>query len=84
MWLSMTSVLMTRLNWDQIFAPKSVIDRGTLAAEMFGVGDFWLKIRGIIKICPILDIQEPLTDFHRNEAKHFFLKKRSKMADSKN
>ena len=25
MWLSMTSVLMTRLNWDQIFAPKLVI-----------------------------------------------------------
>ena len=36
----------------------------TLAAEMFGVGGFWLEIRVII-----LDIQEPLTDFHRNEAK---------------
>ena len=84
MWLSMTSVLMTRLNWDQIFAPKSVLDRGTLAAEMFGVGDFWLKIRVIIKICPILDIQEPLTDFHRNEAKFSFFKKGSKWPTQKN
>jgi hypothetical protein len=39
----------------------------TLAAEIFGVGDFWLEIRVIIK--NFLDIQEPLTDFHRNKAK---------------
>ena len=35
----------------------------TLAAEIFGVGNFWLEF------CPILDIQEPLTDFHSNGAK---------------
>ena len=29
----------------------------TLAAEMFGVGDFWLEIRVV------------LTDFHKDEAK---------------
>ena len=45
---------------------------------MFGVGDFWLEIRVIIKI-----LSHPLMDFHRNEAKKFFEKKRSKMADSK-
>ena len=26
------------------------------------------------KFCPILDIQEPLTDFHRNEAKKIKIK----------
>ena len=44
---------------------------------MFGVGDFWLETRVIIKI----STQETLTDFHGNETKkifHFF-----KMADSK-
>ena len=35
----------------------------TLGAEIFGVGNFWLEF------CPILDIQEPLTDFHSNGAK---------------
>ena len=39
----------------------------TLAAEMFWVGYFLLEIEEII-FCPILDIQEPLKDFHRNEA----------------
>ena len=41
----------------------------TLPAEMFGGSDFWLETRVIIQIWPILDIQEPLTDFHGNEAK---------------
>jgi hypothetical protein len=34
--------------------------RYTLAAEMFGVGDFWLEI------------QEPLTDFHKKKQKNCF------------
>ena len=34
-------------------------------------------VKGPHKFCPILDIQEPFTDFHRNEAKKkFFLKKK--------
>ena len=41
-----------------------------LATEMFEVGDFWLEIRVIIKILS-LDIQKPLTDFHRNETIFF-------------
>ena len=39
---------------------------------MFGVGGFGFEIRIII---PILDIQEHLTDFHRNEAGKKFVKK---------
>ena len=42
-----------------------------MGAKMFGVGDFLLETRVIIKIRPILDIQEPLTDFHGNEAFFF-------------
>jgi hypothetical protein len=34
---------------------------------MFGVGDFWLETRVIIKISTH-DIQETLTDFHGDEA----------------
>ena len=36
---------------------------------MFGVGDFSLETRVIIKICPILDTQEPLTELQEDEAK---------------
>ena len=36
---------------------------------MFGVGDFWLETRVIIKISTILATQETLTDFHGDEAK---------------
>ena len=43
----------------------------TLPAEMFGGSDFWLETRVII-FRPILDIQEPLTDFHGNESSFFF------------
>ena len=34
---------------------------------MFGVGDFWLETKVIIKIST--HTQETLTDFHENEAK---------------
>ena len=43
---------------------------------MFGGSDFWLETRVIIKFRPILDIQEPLTDFHGDEAKKFFFEKK--------
>ena len=36
---------------------------------------FGLETRAIIKFWPILATQETLTDFHRDEAKKFFLKK---------
>ena len=39
----------------------------TLGAEMCGLGDFWLETELIIKFRPILDSQEPLTDYHGNE-----------------
>ena len=42
---------------------------GTLGPKMFGVGDFWLETRVIIKISTILATQETLTDFHWDEAK---------------
>ena len=42
----------------------------TQAAEMFGVGDSWLKTRLNIKILSHPDIQEPFTDFHGDEAKN--------------
>jgi hypothetical protein len=45
---------------------------------MFGVGDFWLEIKSS-KFHPIFDIQEPLTDFHGEEAK-----KKSKWPTQKN
>ena len=44
----------------------------TLGPEMFGVGDFWLETRVIIKISTILATQETLTDFHGDEAKKVF------------
>ena len=44
----------------------------TLGAEMCGLGDFWLETKLIIKFRPILDSQEPLTDYRRNEAKFLF------------
>jgi hypothetical protein len=37
-----------------------------MGAEMFGVGDFWLEIKVIIK-----SLSHPLTDFHGDEAKNF-------------
>ena len=43
---------------------RKAIQVPTLAAEMFGGHDFWLETRVIT-----LDMQEPLTDFHGNEAK---------------
>ena len=35
---------------------------------MFGGSDFWLETKESLKFRPILDIKEPLTDFHGNEA----------------
>jgi hypothetical protein len=52
----------------------------TLGPKMFGVGGFWLEIRVIIKISTQLATQEPLTNFHGDEAIFFF---KFKMADSK-
>ena len=43
---------------------------------------FGWKSGYLSNFCPILDIQEPLTDFHKVEAKKI-LKKKSKMTDSK-
>ena len=42
-------------------------------------------VKGPSTFCPILDIQEPLTGFHRNEAKKtFFEKKGPKWPTQKN
>jgi hypothetical protein len=47
---------------------------GTRGAELLGLGDFW----------PIHGSQEPLTDFHGNEAKVFFSNFLFKTANSQN
>ena len=41
---------------------------------MFGLSDFWLETR--VKFRPILDSQVALTNFHGDEAKKIFLKKK--------
>ena len=41
----------------------------TVGAEMFGVGDFWLKTRIIIKIMTHPRYPRILTNFHGNEGK---------------
>jgi len=50
---------------------------------MFGLSDFWLETRVIIKLQPILDSQVSLTNFHEDEAKKILQRKKSKMAKSK-
>jgi hypothetical protein len=41
------------------------------------LGDFWAGNQNENKkFCPVLDIQEPLTDFHVDKAIFFFLKKK--------
>ena len=50
---------------------------------MFGGSHFWLETRVIIKFRPILDIQEPLTDFHGNETIFFWKKKNPKWPTQK-
>ena len=58
----------------------------TLPAEMFGGSDFWLETRVIIKISKKNDTSYETQGFlHKKKNKTiFFLKKKSKMADSKN
>ena len=62
----------------QVFVVLSTLMQYKIYHLLRTFGFFKWKSRFLV-IC--FDIQEPLTDFHGDEAR-FFLKKRSKMADS--